>query len=483
MRRFRLFGFVLSLILSTGLSSTARAAWGDLYCDIVNGDTAGLEKAVNLYNSDDPDNRACKEAIRFFGPQTIAIPNGLTIHNSPAGGSVHGVAIRRCVSSGPNAEPGCSGMSDTSVILDASGFTGDCPIKVYSGANIDFIKFKVIAANTDKVFCTGAGEPIPMEDTENPYAWIHQVTIEPKGGVPPVHEEPQCYLTATPVADGFRIDWEAEHATVADLRQNFLTISNQLSGSKEIHPTSETKFTLMAVGLGGTCETSVTVTPEVHEVPPTCDLTVVQAELGYNLNWTTKHATSASVSSNVQIFSNQVNNTGVPIHVEPSVTTTYRLSATGPGGSCEDHVTLEPNNLPDDSPQTTPPATNDEVGGDEVESDDPPAIGPAVKDTDGDSIPDTGDNCPTVANTGQVDTDADGIGDACDAPMPVLDDTDGDGTVDAVDSTPEGSESPQIAAVGPGCQLSSIGTDSASNALQWFFMAIFLAFPMAVRVK
>jgi len=51
-------------------------------------------------------------------------------------------------------------------------------------------------------------------------------------------------------------------------------------------------------------------------------------------------------------------------------------------------------------------------------------------DTDGDTIPDSTDNCPNTANTNQLDTDNDGIGDVCD------DDDDNDGVLDINDSCP-----------------------------------------------
>ena len=56
--------------------------------------------------------------------------------------------------------------------------------------------------------------------------------------------------------------------------------------------------------------------------------------------------------------------------------------------------------------------------------------GEAPADIDGDGIPDADDNCPSTANTDQLDLDGDGIGDICD------DDDDNDGVADEVDCDP-----------------------------------------------
>jgi len=61
-------------------------------------------------------------------------------------------------------------------------------------------------------------------------------------------------------------------------------------------------------------------------------------------------------------------------------------------------------------------------------------------DTDGDTVVDAQDNCPTTTNAGQENADADAFGDACDnCPSdanPGQDDSDGDGTGDLCDNCP-----------------------------------------------
>src|SRR5262249_53755590 len=138
-------------------------------------------------NANDEADRACKIAVRFFAPGTVSIPNGLMITQAPPSGQNFGFAIRKCDSS----EGGCPQMTKTDVVIDASGYTqenGDCPIKVFQGAWMDFINFKLIVKNKNKAFCTakclndtctqiGGGDAIPLEDTNDNHAWIHNVTI------------------------------------------------------------------------------------------------------------------------------------------------------------------------------------------------------------------------------------------------------------------------------------------------------------------
>ncbi len=91
-------------------------------------------------------------------------------------------------------------------------------------------------------------------------------------------------------------------------------------------------------------------------------------------------------------------------------------------------------------------------------------------DTDGDGVPDATDNCPNVSNPSQADSDGDGVGDACDSAPPA--DTDGDGVPDTSDNCPNVSNPGQADSdgdgVGDACQVSGtqtpVGAIRAGNA-------------------
>jgi hypothetical protein len=60
------------------------------------------------------------------------------------------------------------------------------------------------------------------------------------------------------------------------------------------------------------------------------------------------------------------------------------------------------------------------------------STGGGCVDTDGDGVCDSVDNCPTVANADQKDSNRNGVGDACEPPIAKCD-VDGDGDIDSVD--------------------------------------------------
>lgn len=65
-------------------------------------------------------------------------------------------------------------------------------------------------------------------------------------------------------------------------------------------------------------------------------------------------------------------------------------------------------------------------------------------DDDNDTVPDAADNCPLIANKTQLDTDKDALGDACDA------DLDGDGIANTVDKCPTVADPAQLDTDGDG---------------------------------
>ena len=88
--------------------------------------------------------------------------------------------------------------------------------------------------------------------------------------------------------------------------------------------------------------------------------------------------------------------------------------------------------------------------------DDEPSDPIVLVDSDNDGLIDGQDNCPTISNPGQEDSDNNGIGDVCDTTDIV--DTDKDGVPDATDNCPVIPNADQIDTDNDGTGTDDTGT-------------------------
>jgi hypothetical protein len=159
-----------------------------------------------------------------------------------------------------------------------------------------------------------------------------QVTITV---VPP----PSVIFTVTPdtIAAGgtATLAWTSANAASVTIDQGIGAQS--LNGSRPVSPSATTTYTLTATGTGGTTtrQATLTVTPPKPVISFTASRRTIAEGEETTLSWQVTNATSISINQGI----GSRGLTG-SVRVAPLSTTTYRLTASGPGGSVSDDLTI-----------------------------------------------------------------------------------------------------------------------------------------------
>ncbi len=185
---------------------------------------------------------------------------------------------------------------------------------------------------------------------------IH-ASLKPKPPTPQPQAPPPTIVFFTPTpssvqqGQSVQLNWKTENANALTIDP----IGSVAGSSKEVSPTKTTTYTLIARGPGGTARSesvTVTVNAPPPPPPPSAKASIVQFGAGpesiqsggsATLFWSTQNA-NVSIDPNIGPVEENGNRS-----VSPSQTTTYTLTARGPGGDVTKRavtVTVKPPEQP-----------------------------------------------------------------------------------------------------------------------------------------
>ncbi len=174
--------------------------------------------------------------------------------------------------------------------------------------------------------------------------------------LPPPPPAPTCTLTALPVAvqtgGSSILSWSTQNATSFSINNGVGPVVPVVGGSRAVTPSVTTTYVGTATGPGGTvhCTATVTVTSTPPPPAPVCSLTatpsVIQIGGSSTLVWSTTNATTVTLNGGA------VATSGSSV-VNPLLTTTYTITATGAGGTVNCPATVTVTVLPPPMPACT----------------------------------------------------------------------------------------------------------------------------------
>jgi hypothetical protein len=144
-------------------------------------------------------------------------------------------------------------------------------------------------------------------------------------------QPPEVNFSANPSAiklgEASTLNWATSYTTAVSIEPGIGSVGP--SGSQTVTPTETTTYTLTAKGEGGTTSKGATVS--VINPPPTVSMSASPEDILYGesvaLSWSSTHATSANIEPGIGSVASTDSTT-----VTPERTTTYTITATGPGG-------------------------------------------------------------------------------------------------------------------------------------------------------
>ena len=155
-----------------------------------------------------------------------------------------------------------------------------------------------------------------------------------------VYPEPTVALTAIPqsisIGESAALSWSSTYADSATIDPAIGNVP--VNGSMTVSPNETTTYTITVQGPGGSATASATVTVSSSQPPSvtfSADPEVILPGEPSTLSWTTTYATTCSIDPG--IGSVPVNGS---IEVRPRSSTTYTITATGPGGETSAEVRI-----------------------------------------------------------------------------------------------------------------------------------------------